>query len=83
MKYVADFFTKTSTLAIEKNTAMQYNLTNTIFGEEKYGFQNSANIVTSRDDIEKLTKGMEKFSVTVQGTFEQLQTLKEVATSDN
>ena len=76
-------FVKTSTLAIEKNTAIQYNLTNTIFREEKYGFQNSANIVTSRDDIEKLTKGMEKFSVTVQGTFEQLQTLKEVATSDN
>ena len=43
----------------------------------------SANIVASRDDIEKLTKGMEKFSVTVQGTFEQLQTLKEVATSDD
>ena len=50
MKYVADFFTKTSTLAIEKNTAMQYNLTNTIFGEEKYGFQYSEERFKSKSD---------------------------------
>ena len=70
------FFVKTSTLAIEKNTAIQYNLTNTIFREEKYGIQNSANIVTSRDDIEKLTNGMEKLKVVdISGTQQEVEKL--------
>ena len=43
----------------------------------------SANIITSRDDIGVLNEGMDSFAGIVQGTFEQLQELKEVATSDS
>ena len=43
----------------------------------------SANIASSKEDVDKLTSGMNKFSNIVQDTFEQLQNLKEVATSDD
>lgn len=43
----------------------------------------SANIASSKADVDKLSVGMDKFSNIVQGTFDQLQTLKEVATSDD
>ena len=43
----------------------------------------SANIASSKADVDKLSVGMDKFSNIVQGTFDHLQTLKEVATSDD